>query len=90
MAGYKYVRLYRSGGEHDTRLYAYSMRTKGANRFGTSPVRVEAPDLAAYPAFAQAEYEEAILGPGDMLYLPRSHWHYVRALTTSVSVNFWF
>ena len=66
------------------------MRNKGANRFGTSPVRVEAPDLEEYPEFATAEYDEAILSPGDMLYLPRSHWHYVRALSTSVSFNFWF
>jgi lysine-specific demethylase 8 len=66
------------------------MRAKGNNRFGTSPVRVETPDAPAYPRFAEAEYEELILGPGDMLYIPRSHWHYVRALSTSVSINFWF
>lgn len=90
VAGYKYVRLYRSGGAHEDKLYAHSMRNKGANRFGTSPVRVEAPDLEEYPEFATAEYDEAILSPGDMLYLPRSHWHYVRALSTSVSFNFWF
>ena len=32
----------------------------------------------------------ADLWPGDMLFLPKSVWHYVRSLTTSVSVNFWF
>jgi len=75
-------------------LYVYhnsvSVVFPGKNRFGTSPVRVESPDLSSYPNFAEAEYEEAILGPGDVLYIPRSHWHYVRALSTSVSVNFWF
>ena len=29
-------------------------------------------------------------GPGDVLFIPRSVWHYVRSLTTSCSVNFWF
>lgn len=90
VAGYKYVRLYRTGPAHDSKLYAHSMRAKGNNRFGTSPVRVEAPDTSAYPLFLEAEYDETILGPGDMLYIPRSHWHYVRALSTSVSINFWF
>ena len=33
---------------------------------------------------------EGVLAPGDMLFLPKSVWHYVRSLTTSVSVNFWF
>ena len=58
--------------------------------FGTSPVRVEAADLAAYPQFASAAYSEAILEPGDLLYIPKSMWHYLRALTTSTSINLWF
>ena len=66
------------------------MRAKNTNAFGTSPVRVEAPDVGAYPEFADASYQEAILGPGDMLFIPKSVWHYVRSLTTSCSVNFWF
>ena len=66
-------------------------RARNANAFGTSPIRVEAADAAdAYPAFAGATYTEAVLGPGDVLFIPRSVWHYVRSLTTSCSVNFWF
>ena len=49
-----------------------------------------APDLAAFPEFASARYEECLLAPGDMLFIPKSHWHYVRSLSTSVSVNVWF
>ena len=88
LAGFKYVRLY--GLDQTERLYATVVRAKNTNAFGTSPVRVEAPDLAAYPAFADAAYVEAVLGPGDMLFIPKSVWHYVRSLTTSCSVNFWF
>lgn len=55
-----------------------------------SAVDVEHPDLAAHPAFAGAHHYDAVLGPGDCLYIPKGWWHYLRALTTSWSVNFWF
>jgi len=88
VAGYKYVRLYSL--EQTKFLYARTMLEKSTNVFGTSPVRVEAPDLEKYPEFAQATYMEAVLAPGDMLFIPKRHWHYVRSLTTSFSVNIWF
>ena len=31
---------------------------------------------------------DVVLGPGESVYVPARCWHYVRALTTSVSVNF--
>lgn len=55
-----------------------------------SPVDVAAPDLSKYPAFADAEYSEAVLAPGEMLFIPAKYWHFVRSLTTAISVNFWF
>jgi hypothetical protein len=54
-----------------------------------SSVDVEHPDLARFPNFAKARHMDAILGPGDALFLPKGWWHYVRALTPSFSVNFW-
>ena len=48
----------------------------------------ERPDLERYPLFSQAEYYETILRPGDAVYIPAGCWHYVRALTRSVSLNF--
>ena len=33
---------------------------------------------------------ETILGPDDALFVPCGWWHYVRALTPSFSLNFWF
>ena len=53
-------------------------------------VRIEAPDLARHPRFARARCTEAVLGPGEMLFIPAGTWHYVRSLTPSLSVNFWF
>jgi hypothetical protein len=43
-----------------------------------------------FPGFAQAEYVECVLGPGECLYLPPGWWHYVRSLTASFSVSFWW
>jgi len=57
-----------------------------------SAVNVESPDLSAHPLFASASgsHIDTVLGPGDALYIPRGWWHYVRSLTPSLTVNFWF
>ena len=36
------------------------------------------------------EYWECILGPGDTLVIPIGWWHYVRSLSVSFSVSFWW
>lgn len=36
------------------------------------------------------EFLDCILEEGDMLYIPPKWWHYVRSLTTSLSVSFWW
>jgi lysine-specific demethylase 8 len=43
-----------------------------------------------FPGFTSAEYVEGILGPGDCLYLPPGWWHFVKSLSPSFSVSFWF
>lgn len=43
-----------------------------------------------YPLFREAEYVEGVLGPGECLYIPVGWWHYVRSLTPSFSVSFWW
>jgi|SRR5690242_3792481 len=43
-----------------------------------------------FPGFATAEYVEGVLGPGECLYLPPGWWHYVKSLSPSFSVSFWF
>ena len=67
---------------------AVSSRLRAQRNF--SPVNVEAPDLARFPRFAQAQYTEAILGPGDAMYIPARCWHHVRSITTSASLSFFF
>ena len=43
-----------------------------------------------YPLFLDAPYLETVLEPGECLFIPRSWWHYVRSLSTSFSVSFWW
>lgn len=40
--------------------------------------------------FSGAEYWDCVLEPGDTLYVPIGWWHYVRSLSVSFSVSFWW
>lgn len=58
-----------------------------------SQVELENPDLERFPEFSQLRGWEAILGPGDVLYLPMYWWHQVESAPRggyTVSVNFWY
>lgn len=91
VAGTKYIRLYSH--EQTPMLYVAkgepgsSKRTAQGN---VSSVCVEHPDLDRHPRFAKAKFTHSIMQPGDMLFIPARCWHYVRSLSTSISVNFWF
>lgn len=41
-------------------------------------------------AFKALPFVDCILGPGDALYIPIGWWHYVRGLSVSFSVSFWW
>ncbi|KAM7387052.1 hypothetical protein PAMA_009596 [Pampus argenteus] len=53
-------------------------------------VEVENPDTVQFPEFSKAPYLECVLQPGDVLFIPVQHWHYVRSLELSFSVSFWW
>lgn len=80
--GFKYVRLYSP--EENENLYASS---DASSNF--SPITCEREQIDEYPNVRHARYTEAILGPGDCLYLPAYTWHYLRSLSPSFSLNFW-
>lgn len=51
------------------------------------------PDFVKFPKFSEAKGEEAIVGPGEVLYIPVYWWHHVESLLRggyTVSVNFWY
>lgn len=58
-----------------------------------SLVDLHAPDLVAYPRFAEAARHARVaeLEPGDALFLPSLWWHHVEALDAfNVLVNYWW
>ena len=88
VAGFKYIRIYDD--DQTKWLYPNTIRPGNKNTFTRCPVEVEAPDLDRYPLFARATFSECVLGPGSAIFIPKNAWHYIRSLSTSVSINFWF
>ena len=91
VVGKKYVRLYNRG--ETEKLYPRGIEEGGVNMGNTSAVDVEAEDdvmEALFPRFHEARYVETILSEGECLYIPIGWWHYVRSLTVSFSVSFWW
>ena len=82
--GEKYVRLYSS--QDSASMYPHDTQML----HNTSQVDLDAPDLEAFPDFANLSSLECVLKPGEMLYIPPGHWHYVKSLETSFSVSFWW
>ena len=85
VVGFKYVRLY----EPSCSEALYPETTGLATNTSTID-DIENVDNEEYPKFKQARYEECILGPGDALFVPLGWWHYVKSLTTSMSVSIWW
>ncbi|KAK5855882.1 hypothetical protein PBY51_007518 [Eleginops maclovinus] len=84
VVGSKYIRLYSP--EDKDKLYPHHSQLL----HNTSQVDVENPDTERFPEFAKAPYLECVLQPGDVLFIPVQHWHYVRSLELSFSVSFWW
>ncbi|WIA41876.1 hypothetical protein OEZ86_009200 [Tetradesmus obliquus] len=84
VVGRKYVRLYHP--KHTQRLYPHA----SGMHTNTSQVDLDAVDELVFPEFAGTPFTDVVLQPGDMLYMPPKHWHYVRSLSVSFSVSFWW
>jgi len=87
VVGAKYVRLYDPS--EASKLYASSKSAYGLQG-NMSDIDCEREDWEEHPLAREAVYTEVILLPGDCLYIPARAWHYIRSLSTSISVNFWF
>eukprot|EP01135_Chromosphaera_perkinsii_P001324 Nk52_evm51s164 gene=Nk52_evmTU51s164 len=53
-----------------------------------SRVDFEHPNYSKFPLFKDARAAEAVIGPGDVLYIPMYWFHHVVALSDNISVNF--
>uniref|UniRef100_A0A4W5NIE1 JmjC domain-containing protein 5 n=1 Tax=Hucho hucho TaxID=62062 RepID=A0A4W5NIE1_9TELE len=82
VSGWKYIRLYSP--EDTEKLYPPQLQLL----HNTS--QVESPDVVRFPEFVKAPYLECVLQPGEVLFIPVKHWHYVRSLELSFSVSFWW
>jgi hypothetical protein len=68
-------------------LYPGPLNTRSQH---LSRIDVKAPDLKRFPKAARAEYWEAVVEPGDLLFMPAFWWHQVSAPSLAVSVNYWW
>ncbi|EUB57449.1 JmjC domain-containing protein 5 [Echinococcus granulosus] len=86
LIGKKYVKLYNA--DQTEFIYPHVENSMLSN---TSQLDVASrqPDFDKFPKFQQARGFHGILGPGEMLFIPPRGWHYIRSLTTSISMNFW-
>jgi lysine-specific demethylase 8 len=91
LVGIKYVRLY--GTEDAQKLPRLTVNGK-ASSFGLqgnmSSLNCECEDRDECGPNESFAYSEALLFPGDCLFIPTRVWHYVRSITTSMSINYWF
>lgn len=53
-------------------------------------IDLENVDVREFPDFHDVPYQECILKPGECLYLPPGHWHFVKSLEISFSVTYWW
>ena len=88
LVGCKYIRLYHP--KETPKLYVSSDKEGYGLQGNMSEVDCEVEDYDMHPLAKDAAYTEVLLYPGDCLYIPSRHWHYVRSLSTSASINYWF
>lgn len=100
VVGRKYIRLYAP--RESGKLYARGVEDGGVDMENTSEVDIgplsgwdgteqeKAKAHEKFPSFKDAQFVDCILEEGECLYIPVGWWHYVRSLSVSFSVSFWF
>lgn len=82
--GQKYVRLYSPDVGSGMYPFSESMLSN------SSQVDLDNPDYIKFPLAKNLPFLDCILEEGEMLYIPPKWWHYVRSLSSSFSVSFWW
>ena len=84
--GYKYLRIYSP--KESVNIYP-----RNGILYNTSFVDPEIDKEIInkqFPKFNDAKYFDVLLEPGDALYIPPKWWHFVKSLSISFSISFWF
>jgi lysine-specific demethylase 8 len=94
--GKKYIRLYSP--QYNSNMYPFL--NGSGNLFTGLMTNTSQVDMDSvlgdsdtnqqFPLFKDAEYVEAILESGDLLFIPKQWWHYLESITISCSLSFWF
>lgn len=71
---------------HSKNLYTYDGRFLN----NTSSVDVENIDFKKHPLAKEVDFLTLTLQEGECLYIPVGWWHFVKSLTKSFSVSFWW
>lgn len=90
IVGYKYVRVYDASETENLYVIRGAGKKDVSAQGNMSAVNCEMEDYEEHPLAKNAKYQEVYLGPGDCLFLPARMWHYVRSLSTNISVNYWW
>jgi [histone H3]-dimethyl/trimethyl-L-lysine36 demethylase len=87
VVGMKYVRLYPPSST--PALYPHRGMKCNSSRVDVDTLTWN--ELAQrFPRFTDEPFVDCVLTPGQALYIPQGWWHYVKSITTSVSVSFWW
>lgn len=86
VVGQKYVRLFAPSCSEAMYPDEVGMTTNTS----TIDFDDETTDWAKYPKSKSIHYNECILMPGDALFIPKGWWHFVKSLTASASISFWW
>jgi lysine-specific demethylase 8 len=88
VCGSKYVRLWAPVQEPNLYLFSDPKRANASR----ADIRHALDETFAktFPKFSSASFSDALLEPGDALYVPPGWFHYVQSVTSSFSVSFWW
>ncbi|KAI9194053.1 hypothetical protein LWI28_002753 [Acer negundo] len=84
VVGKKYIRLYPASLSEELHPYTETMLCN------SSQVDLDHIDETKFPNVPDLDFLDCILDEGEMLYIPPKWWHYVRSLSISFSVSFWW
>lgn len=80
--GHKYIRLYEPCATAQLRLFTEGLTTNAS--------QVDLDDADDFQSVSHVPFQECILNDGQMLYIPPRWMHYVKSLSASFSVSFWW